>query len=391
MRTALVYAPALARYDYGPTHPLRMERLGLTFALMEAAGLTCLPGAELIVPDPAPLEALRRFHTEAYLDVLQAASAGRPVPEAARYGLGPGDNPIWPGCFEASALTCGGSLRAAELVATGAVTRAFAFAGGLHHALPDRASGFCYLNDAVLAIQTLRDRGLRVLYVDVDAHHGDGVQFAFYRDPEVLTVSTHERGDRLFPGTGFVEELGEGPGRGYAVNLPLDRDTDDAVYLEAFDAVVPVVARAFRPDVVVAQLGIDGHRTDPLADLALSVEGFAEVVRRILTLAPRLLALGGGGYDLGNVARAWTVAWALMNEISLPEALPESFCRLAAPHLAGRTSFWDRFPPLPPERVRAARAYAWRQVEALRRLVFPLLGADPGGGSRGAIEGTGPV
>ncbi|HEV8306357.1 MAG TPA: acetoin utilization protein AcuC [Methylomirabilota bacterium] len=375
MRTALVHSDAYGRFDYGSNHPLRMERLGLTFALMEAFGLTALPETKVLAPGPAPDDVLRSFHTEDYLEVLRRASAGQPAPEASRYGLGPGDNPIWPGMYEASALACGGSIQAAELVAAGEVDRAFAFAGGLHHAMPDRASGFCYLNDAVLAIQALRARGLRVAYVDIDAHHGDGVQAAFYESPDVLTISTHERGDRLFPGTGFVEEIGAGPGRGYAVNVPLQPYTDDAVYLEAFDAVVPPVVRAYRPDVVVAQLGIDSHRTDPLTHLALSVDGFAEAVRRILHLAPRLVALGGGGYDLANVARAWTIAWALMNEVALPDRLPPAFVASARRHLGGRTGLWDRPEPLPPEVVRAAREFAARQIAALERLGFPVLGA----------------
>jgi acetoin utilization protein AcuC len=376
VRTALIHSDAYGRYDYGPTHPLRMERLDLTVALMEAYALTTLPETRILAPAPAPEAVLRGFHTAAYLDVLRAASAGLAVRGAQRHGLGPGDNPIWPGCYEASALACGGSMLGATLVATGEVERAFALAGGLHHAMPDRASGFCYLNDAVLAIQALRARGLRVCYIDIDAHHGDGVQYAFYQEAEVLTISAHERGDRLFPGTGFVDEIGEGPGRGYAVNLPLEPYTDDAVYLEAFDAVVPSLVHAFRPDVVVAQLGIDSHRTDPLTHLALSINGFADAVRRILGLAPRLLALGGGGYDLANVARAWTVAWALMNEQPLPDTLPDAFVRRAAAHLGGRTGLWDPPARLPLEAVRAARGFAARQVAELRRRVFPLLGAE---------------
>src|SRR5262249_7014765 len=158
-----------ARYDYGRSHPLRMERLGLTFALMEAYGLTRLPTTRVLEPEPADEATIAGFHRADYLEILRAASRGGPVPTAYRYGLGPGDNPIWPGCYEASALACGGSILAADLVARGEVGRAFAFAGGLHHAMPDRASGFCYLNDAVLAIQTLRRYGLRVLYVDIDA------------------------------------------------------------------------------------------------------------------------------------------------------------------------------------------------------------------------------
>lgn len=374
MKTALVYSDAWAGFDYGPTHPLRMERLGLTFALMEAYGLTTLAETRVLAPSPAPEAVLRRFHTAEYLAVLRAAGAGQDVPVPHRYGLGPGDNPIWPGMYEASALACGGSVRAAELVASGEVERAFAFAGGLHHAMPDRASGFCYLNDVVLAILALRDRGMRVCYIDIDAHHGDGVQYAFYDQAEVLTISTHERGDRLFPGTGFAEEIGEGAGRGYAVNLPLQPYTDDAVFLEAFDAVVPPIVRAFRPDVVVAQLGIDSHRTDPLTHLALSVEGFGEAVRRIIALAPRLCALGGGGYDLANVARAWTLAWAMMNAVALPDPLPQCFVVAAAPHLGGRACLADRLPPLPAHVVATAREFARGQVATLRRLVFPILG-----------------
>jgi acetoin utilization protein AcuC len=375
VKTALVHSDAYRRFDYGPEHPLRMERLGLTFGLMEAYGLTRLPGVQVLPPPTAPEAALREFHTDEYLAVLRAASAGEPVPHAHRYGLGPGDNPIWPGCYEASALAAGGSILAAELVARGEVERAFAFAGGLHHAMPDRASGFCYVNDAVLAILALRRHGLRVAYVDIDAHHGDGVQAAFYRSPDVLTLSTHERGDRLFPGTGAVGEIGEGAGRGYSVNLPLNPYTDDAVYLEAFEAVVPPVLRAFRPDVVVAQLGIDGHRTDPLTHLALSVDGFAEAVRRIVGLAPRLVALGGGGYDVANVARAWTAAWALMNGVTLPPALPPAFLAEAAPYLGDRRTLGDAPAVLPIEVVRLAREFAERQVGQLERLVFPLLGA----------------
>jgi acetoin utilization protein AcuC len=379
VKTALVHSDAYTRFDYGPEHPLRMERLGLTYDLMDACGLTRLPTTRVLAPPPAPDAALREFHSAEYLAVLRAAGAGEPVPDAARWGLGPGDNPIWPGMFEASALACGGSILAAELVAQGEVARAFAFAGGLHHAMPDRASGFCYLNDAVLAILALRRHGLRVAYVDIDAHHGDGVQAAFYRSADVLTVSTHERGDRLFPGTGAVEELGEGPGRGFALNLPLNPYTDDGVYLDAFDAVVPPAVRAFEPDVIVAQLGIDGHRTDPLAHLALSIGGFTEAVRRILRLAPRVVALGGGGYDLGNVARAWTAAWAQMNEAVLPPELPPAFVARAARHLGGRDTLGDPPVVLPLEVVRTAREFADRQVAKVRSLVFPLLGVRAAG------------
>jgi acetoin utilization protein AcuC len=301
-------------------------------------------------------------------------SAGDWVPHADRYGLGPGDNPIFAGLWEAAQLVAGGSLLAAQVVADGEADRAFHFAGGLHHAMPGRASGFCYVNDAVLAVMKLRAKGWRVAYVDIDAHHGDGVQFAFYRDPEVLTLSTHERGDRLFPGTGFVAELGEGDGLGFSVNLPLQPFTDDEVYQPAFDAVVPPILGAFKPDALVLQLGIDSHRTDPLTHLSLTVQGFTAIVRRLLTFAPRVVALGGGGYDLPNVARAWTAAWAVMNDVTLPEALP-SACHLDMRRLGLETmSLWDPPLELPEDTKRWAQEYARRQVTAIHERIFPLHG-----------------
>jgi len=373
MKTALVHSEDWSRFDYGPEHPLRMERLGLTWRLMQAYGLTTLPGAITRAPDAAAESELLRFHTEEYLAVLKAADSGlAPAAVVCRYGLGPGDNPVFPGLWEAARLAAGGSLLAARMVASGEVDRAFHFAGGLHHAMPDRASGFCYVNDAVLAILHLRSRGLRVAYVDIDAHHGDGVQAAFYRDRDVLTISTHERGDRLFPGTGFVEEIGEGEGRGFSVNLPLDVLTDSTVYLEAFEQVVPPLVTAFRPDVVVIQLGIDSHRTDPLTHLALDVQGFARAVARLVELAPRLVALGGGGYDIGNVARAWTVAWAVMNGVELPAEIPAEFLDHARWFRLAPGSLWDPPAEMDGERRRIAREYAARQVEAIRRTIFPL-------------------
>jgi acetoin utilization protein AcuC len=374
VKRALVHSEDWRRFDYGPEHPLRMERLGLTWRLMEAYGLTTRPGITVRAPELADEAAIAAFHAPAYIEVLKAAGRGEPPRTAALYGLGPGDNPIFPGLWDAARLAAGGSLLAAELVASGEVDRAFHFAGGLHHALPARASGFCYVNDAVLAILALRARGLRVAYVDIDAHHGDGVQYAFYRDRAVLTISTHERGDRLFPGTGFVEETGDGDAVGFSVNLPLEPFTDSEVYLDAFEQVVPPLLEAFRPDVVVAQLGIDSHRTDPLTHLALDVQGFAAAVRRITALAPRLVALGGGGYDLQNVARAWTAAWAVLNDVELPAELPPAFDGDRQRYDFRAPTLWDPSIETPEEVRRGTRAFAERQVDAIRRLIFPVHG-----------------
>jgi len=374
VKTALVHSEAWRRFDYGPEHPLRMERLGLTWRLMQAYGLTTLPGATLHEPDAAPEAAIARYHHPEYIEMLKACNEGMPPRAASVFGLGAGDNPVFPGVWDCARLVAGGSLLAADLIARGEVDRVFHFAGGLHHAVDQRASGFCYVNDAVLAIMRLRERGLRVAYVDIDAHHGDGVQAAFYRDPNVLTISTHERGERLFPGTGFVRETGEGAGVGYAVNLPLEAYTDTAVYLPAFEEVVPPLLDAFKPDVVVAQLGVDAHRTDPLTHLALDIQGFARAVARIAELSPQLLALGGGGYDLQNVARGWTAAWAVINGVELPAALPDSYADTARAAGFTATTLWDAPADVPEEIHAAVKDYVGRQVGAVREAIFPLHG-----------------
>src|SRR5436189_2052852 len=357
VKTALVYSEKADSFDYGREHPLRMERLPLTWRLMRAYGLTTLPNARVVAPEPAAETDIARYHTREYLDVLKRADTGLDPADGAIYGLGLGDNPVFRGLWEVAQLVAAGSLTAADLVASGAVDRAFHFAGGLHHAFPDRASGFCYVNDAVLAILRLRERGLRVAYVDIDAHHGDGVQAAFYRDPNVLTISTHERGERLFPGTGFVREAGEGAGVGFSVNLPLEAYTDSSVYLPAFEEVVPPLLDAFMPDVVVAQLGVDAHRTDPLTHLQLDIQGFATAVRRIAELSPQLLALGGGGYDLQNVARGWTAAWAVINGVELPNELPASYAADARAAGFRATTLWDAPTAIPDEIQAAVRVY----------------------------------
>jgi acetoin utilization protein AcuC len=373
MKTALIHSEAWDRFDYGSHHPLRMERLGLTWRLMQAYGLTRLPGAVLHAPAPADEADIAVYHARDYLEILKAANSGVQPPRAGTFGLGAGDNPVFPGVWEAARLVAAGSIQAADLIARGQADRVFHFAGGLHHALRERASGFCYVNDAVLAILRLRERGLRVAYVDIDAHHGDGVQYAFYGDPNVLTISTHERGERLFPGTGFVHELGEGDAAGFSVNLPLEAYTDTRVYLPAFEAVVPPLLERFKPDVIVAQLGVDSHRTDPLTHLALDIQGFAKAFARILPLAPKILALGGGGYDIRNVARGWTAAWAVLNGVELPPALPEAFADDVRRYEFGSLGLWDEPAAALPDHIqRAVSDYVDRQVDAVQHTIFPL-------------------
>jgi len=375
--TALLYTDRYQDFDYGVSHPLKNLRLKLTFELISSLSLLSGQGITLVEPEPATEEELLAIHREDYLEALKAADGGHLPNGAYRYGLGSGDNPVFPGVYTFSALVAGASLQAARLIDQGKVDRAFNIAGGLHHAFPARAAGFCYLNDPALAIAHLVKEGKRIAYVDLDAHHGDGVQAIFYHTNQVLTISLHESGDYLFPGTGFVEEIGEGHGKGFSVNVPLFPGSDDEILLWAFQEVVPPLLKAFRPDVLVAQLGIDGHRTDPLTHLHYTLNGFAEAIRRLKALAPRMIALGGGGYDLFNVPRAWALAWGILNnqEGKLPEELPRDFQKLLKAHgiPSGERLFDPPFVLHGPEKVRAFQ-YVRDQVARLRALVFPLHG-----------------
>jgi acetoin utilization protein AcuC len=273
-----------------------------------------------------------------------------------------------------SRLCAGGALQAARLVTSGEVDVAFHIAGGLHHGMPGRASGFCYVNDLAIAITELVQQGYRVAYIDVDVHHGDGVQAAFYDTDQVLTISLHESGQFLFPGTGFVEDIGVGKGRGYAVNLPFPPGTDDVLFSEGFMAIVPPLLEAYKPDVVVTQLGVDTFHDDPLAHEEVTTAGFVAVLRQLKTLAPRWIATGGGGYNVTNVARAWTLAWGVMNDVEIPDALPEeAWPLLQQAGYEGRTL---RDPDS--QRSQAYRNRLRVEVQAaiasIERHVFPLHG-----------------
>jgi len=329
LKTAFVYTDAYLDYDYGPTHPLRIIRLKLTYDLIKAYELLDLPSVQFIPTIKAEEKDLAAFHSEEYLEILKQANEGHLAGSAYCFGLGAGDNPIFPGLYNFSLLLAGATLQAVDFVADEKGEVAFNIAGGLHHAMRSRASGFCYINDPVVGIMRLLSRGKRVAYIDIDAHHGDGVQKAFYETNRVLTISLHESGSTLFPGTGFEYEIGKGEGEGYSVNLPFPHHTDDDVYVWAFEEVVPELIHAFRPDIVVTQLGVDTFYDDPLTNLHLSILGYERVLKRIKDLAPKWVALGGGGYNISNVARAWTLAWAIMNGIELKEDLPESFSREA--------------------------------------------------------------
>ena len=326
-----VYSEDLTRNILREGHVLQPVRLRLVYELLSAYGVFERPGAVVIEPRAATPQELMTFHGRDYVEAVQAFSRGDDLERQHRYGFSDwGDNPITPGIFEAAALAAGGSLEAVDAVLAGRVDVAFNAGGGFHHAGPDFASGFCVFNDAVLAIQRLLTRSdvTRVAYVDIDAHHGDGVQNAFLTSDRVLTISLHESGQFLFPGTGSVDEVGVGRGEGYAVNLPLAPETDDETYLWAFREVVPSLIRGFQPDVLVTQLGIDTHRDDPLTHLRLTSKGHVGVVNELRALSPgRWIALGGGGYDLSAVARCWALDFGVMAgvESDLSDEIPAQY------------------------------------------------------------------
>jgi acetoin utilization protein AcuC len=325
MKTAFVYTEDFSKFDYGLTHPLKSFRLKLTYELIKSCGLLSLQDTKLIEPEMANEEDLLMFHEEGYINILKALNNGRMIPVAEFFGIGPGDNPVFQGMYDWSRLVTGASLKAASLVASGEVDIAFNISGGLHHAMSNYASGFCYINDPVIAIMSLLKKGYRVAYIDIDAHHGDGVQNAFYKSNKVLTISVHETGNMLFPGTGFENETGEGDGSGYSVNIPMPSGSDDALFIYAFNEIVPPIIKKFQPDIVVSQLGIDSFYNDPLAHLNYTTVGFCEAVRKIREISPKWVALGGGGYNMANVARAWTLAWVIMNEAEIPDEIPAEF------------------------------------------------------------------
>ncbi len=303
----------------------------MTYALelMHHYGLDKLPNALYLSPPPATVEDVLTYHDPGYVEALQTANDGQYLPELVKYNIGPGDNPVFPGVFDFSLSVLGNTLGAARAVAEGKAWAAFNMAGGMHHCMNDRASGFCFVNDIVIGINYLLSKKLKVMYVDIDAHHGDGVQAAFYDTDRVLTLSFHESGKSLFPGTGFVNEIGRDKGKGYSVNVPLRYGTDDRTFMWAFDDVFIPIIEKFSPDVLVSQVGCDMMLTDPLANLNLTSQGYVHAVTKMRERAKRWVVLGGGGYNHFNTARLWTMVWAIMNDAALPEKLPEKFVKKA--------------------------------------------------------------
>jgi len=359
-RVGLVVCPQARAYDHGPEHPLRPDRVLLTWELIEAYGLDGLPNVERLGCAAADDGTLELVHTPAYVDATRRAGHGERGPWGA-FGFGPGDNPIFPDMHEAASIVAGASIAAADAVWSGSSQHAFNAAGGLHHAMPERASGFCVYDDPAIAIAWLLHAGAeRIAYVDVDVHHGDGVQAVFWDDPRVLTISLHEFAPWFFPGTGDRAERGGVEAPGSAINIPLPPFTGDDAWLDAFRTVVPPSVTAFRPDVLVTQLGCDTHHTDPLAQLELTTAAYAAAARELHELAHaaaggRWVATGGGGYEWARVVpRAWTLAFAEMVGATIADELPGPWVREAERRLGAPVPATMSEPGLGPGRGDAA-------------------------------------
>ena len=386
-RSCVVYDESLTAYDFGPSHPMNPVRVDLTVALATDLGVLkrvpCVPAPDASDDD------LLTVHQPDLLEAVMAAGAD-PRRRDLSHGLGSDDNPVFAHMHEAARHVVGASIEAARQVWTGQVDHAANIAGGLHHAMPDRASGFCVYNDVAVAIRWLLDQGAKkVAYVDVDVHHGDGVEQIFYDDPRVLTISLHETGQMLFPGTGFPADSGGPDALGSAVNVALPPGTSDAGWLRAFHATVPHLLREFEPDVLVTQQGCDSHRDDPLAHLALSVDGQRASYVALHDLAHevsggRWIAFGGGGYAVVDVVpRAWTHLLSVLSGQPLETSLetPDSWRELVRERLGVR----------PPSRMGDGRTPAYRDwsegydpatwldraVQATRDATFPWNGLDP--------------
>ena len=375
MKSLFIFSEELSRVEFSTDHLFKPVRARNTLDLCERYGLLGGPSTQVIPPLPASPEQLALFHEAEYVDILERIDSGEFDMEMFGRGLGTEENPVFQHFLDWCLQTTGATLTGVEALDADEADVAFNPLGGFHHAGRGGAEGFCYVNDVGVAVETLLARGRRVAVVDLDAHHGNGVQDGFYEDDRVLTISLHESGRTLYPWAGEETLIGEGRGRGFNVNVPLEVKTDDEVYLMAFHEIVPPLLEAFSADIVISEIGADTIISDPLTHLRLTNNGYKEAVTTLGALAPKFLALGAGGYDIFRTSRCWTLAWAGLNRLT-PK---DEFAGLVGGMMFGPEmemgSLYDR--PLltkGPDREKAEEE-ARRVIRSIKETVFPILGA----------------
>ena len=311
-KAVFIHSPELEKYNYPADCPFNISRAGKVRKIIGSMGLLAGNSRYEAVPKPAERVVLEKFHSGRYLNALQAAAKGDFDVESLHMGIGSRDCPVFSDMYDYAVLACGATLTGVNLILSGDAELAFNPSGGYHHAGPELAAGFCYINDVALACLILAESGKRVVYLDIDVHHGDGVANAFYNRSDVMTISFHESGKTLFPGTGFEDEIGTGDGKGYCINVPLPIGTYDQAYLKAFKAITPPLIDAYNPDVIVFELGADSLAGDPLANLQLTNNTYSDIIYRLLDFNKPILMTGGGGYNIDNTVRAWALAWSIL-------------------------------------------------------------------------------
>jgi acetoin utilization protein AcuC len=374
LRSVFIHSHELAKFDFGPGHPYKPERAIKAYELCRRYGVMDRPWMKTKEPKPIDPKLLSLYHDEEYLNLLKEASTGKVTLDMLSHGIGSEDNPILPGIYEWSLMTTGATHMGMKYILGGEADVAFNPLGGFHHARRDYAEGFCYVNDVAIAIADALKRGIRGAFIDIDVHHCNGVQEAFYEEDRVLVISLHETGESLYPGTGRLDEIGNGKGAGYNINIPLAEGTDDEVYVFTFQEVVPPIIKAFQPDFVVAQIGADTLRSDPLAHLMLTNNGYQEVIKAIKGFSRPILALGGGGYDIYRTARCWTLAWSILNEIEPRDEFAGSVGGMMFGPEMEVGSLYDVPRPTTGKIKERAFARAQEALKYIKEKIFPLHG-----------------
>ena len=370
-KLAFLYAPEIENLPYPEECPFKTGRPTLTRKRLISFGLLGLPGREEVAARKATFTEVGRIHTASYLDELRRASAGELTIEGLHMGLGGPDTPVFPALLDYGLFACGAGIEAANLLLSGKADIAFNLLGGFHHAMPEKAAGFCFLNDVALACLHLADAGKRVVYLDVDAHHGDGTQVMCYNRKDVFTISLHESGKTLFPWGGFEDEIGEGPGRGFNANLSLPAGCYDEAFLDAYNRTALPLIRAYAPDVVVVELGMDTIAGDPLTHLHMTNNTVVDVMESLMALRKPLLIAGGGGYHVENTVRGWALAW----RTACGEGDEDIYSMGLGGVMLG-SSEWagglrDRVLPVSDERRQSVLPELEASIAALQRNLFP--------------------